>query len=392
MGKGTITITARHYLRYRIITAFVIAASILQFAFGQSLKGKTYPPEWKRFTSPESGLQVIQLTSDKELSCGLYFYNDCFNLKDSILVFASKRTGSMNLFTVDLRSGIIRQLTDGKKIKARGASYSAKRNEVFFGDDHVVKALDLLTLNERVLYEIPKGYNLAASLSVNTAGSMIAFALVKKPKGDVSMNEGKVYNSTIVTINTVTGYAREVTKEESYISHVIINPVDTTKILYCHEGAWDTVAQRMWFVRSDGSGKAALRPEENPLLRVGHEYWFKDGNKVGYQIGTQEQRKYIGILDIATKEFKEYPYADDKHTQSNSKGTMFVGDGMPKHADISLYTVGGSKLQKKVLFRHGSSYADEDQHPHPMFSPDDTSVFFTSDRDGVSNIYIIPLQ
>ena len=378
-----------------VLVRLILLVAVLgtcNFALSQSLVGKTYPPEWKRFTSPESGLEVIQLTSDKNLSCGLYFYNPCFNLNDSILVFASKRTGSMNLFTVNLRNGVIRQLTDGDKIRARGATYSSNRNEAFFGDDRVVKALDLATLRERVLYNIPKGYNIAASLSSSEDGGMIAFAIVRKPKGDASLLSDKLYNSIIVMVNTVTGYSHEVTREENYISHVLVNPVDTTKILYCHEGAWDTVAQRMWFVNSDGSGKCALRPEEDPVLRVGHEYWFKDGKHVGYQIGTQEKRKYIGILDIATKQFKEYPYADDKHTESNSRGTLLVGDGMPKHADISLYTIESGQAKQKVLFRHNSSYDDEEQHPHPQFSPDDKSIFFTSDRDGQSNIYIIPLK
>jgi oligogalacturonide lyase len=389
VGESLIIVLKNFLIRLLLLTAVFGAYN---FTLSQPLAGKTYPPEWKRFTSPESGLEVIQLTSDGNLNCGLYFYNDGFNLKDSILVFASKRTGSMNLFTVDLRGGMIRQLTDGSKIRARGATYSAERNEVFFGDDRVVKALDVRTLKERVLYNIPKGYNIAASLSVNATGDVIAFAVVKKPKGDTSLPEGKVYSSIIVMVNTVSGYSHEVTKEDSYISHVLVNPVDTTKILYCHEGAWDTVAQRMWFVNSDGSDKCALRPEEDPVLRVGHEYWFKDGKHVGYQIGKPDKRKYIGILDIATKEYKEYPYADDKHTECNSTGTMFVGDGMPKHADISIYTLEGGKTKQKILYRHNSTYEDEEQHPHPRFSPDDKSVLFTTDRDGQSNIYIIPLR
>ncbi len=388
MGEGLRQALKSFFIRLFFVAAIVCA---YQFSFTQTLSGKTYPPEWKRFTSPESGLEVIQLTSDGNLNCGLYFYNDGFNLKDSVLVFASKRTGSMNLFTVDLRSGVIRQLTDGEKVRARGATYSAERNEVYFGDDRVVKALDIRTLKERTLYNIPKGFNIAASLSVNVDGSMIAFAVVKKPKNNAS-GIGQPYQSIIVAVNTITGYSHEVTNEESYISHVLINPIDTMKILYCHEGAWDTVAQRMWFVYSNGSGKCALRPEEDPTLKVGHEYWFKDGKHVGYQIGKADKRKYIGVLDIDTKEYKEYPYADDKHTECNSTGTLFVGDGMPKHADISTYTLEGGKAKQKVLFRHNSSYADEEQHPHPRFSPDDKSVFFTSDKDGQSNIYIIPLK
>ena len=127
------------------------------------------------------------------------------------------------------------------------------------------------------------------------------------------------------------------------------------------------------------------------MFRVGHEYWFRDGKKVGYQIGTTEKRKYIGILDIATNEYYEYPFADDKHTQCNSLGNLFVGDGMPKDPSISIYKIDGLKLKRTVLFRHDSSYKDEEQHPHPIFSPDDKTIFFTTDREGNSNIYIIAL-
>ena len=367
-----------------ICSFLLVPASV----FSQSNVGKIYPPEWKKYHSGESGLDIIQLTSNHEVDCGLYLYNSGFNLKDSILVFASKRTGDMNLFDIDLRTGNIRQLTDGKKIKARGAAYSSATNEVYFGQGREVKALDVHTLRERTLYHIPAGYNIAASLSVNNDGSVIAFALLSKPTPDTKPD---LYHSIITTVNTMSGYAHEVTKEDTYISHVVINPVDSTKILYCHEGSWDTVAQRMWYVNQDGTGKIALRKEENPALRVGHEYWFKDGKKVGYQIGKQDKKKYIGVLDITTKDYYEYPFAEDKHTQCNSRGNLFVGDGMPKDPSISLYRIDGNTLKRSVLFRHDSSYSGEDQHPHPVFSPDDKTIFFTTDREGDSNIYIIVL-
>ena len=355
----------------------------------------TFPPEWKEIASENKNIKVIRLTSSKTMDCGLYFYNDGFNLEDSTLIFVSERCGKANLFLMNLRTGSIEQLTDEKKIKARGATYCAKQRMIYYSTDKEIKSYNTATKQIEVLFTIPDKYYTSASLSSTRDGKYIAFAELKKPSLSTgNKNSGDTnYHSIIYIINTAAKTTDIVTKEDFYISHVVINPVDFTKIIYCHEGDWDTVKQRMWYINSDGSGKIPLRVEDDAKLRVGHEYWSHDGKQINYQIGKFDKRKYIGVIKAKDlNHYTEFPYADDKHTQQNSTGNLFLGDGMPKSPYISIYKKTGSTLEQTQLYKHNSSYSSEVSHPHPIFSPDNKSIYFTSDSEGNSDIYLVVLN
>jgi oligogalacturonide lyase len=45
----------------------------------------------------------------------------------------------------------------------------------------------------------------------------------------------------------------------------------------------------------------------------------------------------------------------------------------------------------RVLCLHGSSFIIQQVHAHPRFSPDGRYAIFTSDRDGIGNIYQVEL-
>ena len=44
------------------------------------------------------------------------------------------------------------------------------------------------------------------------------------------------------------------------------------------------------------------------------------------------------------------------------------------------------------LCESNTSWHTQDNHPHPVPSPDQTEVLFTSDRDGVRRIYSVPAE
>jgi hypothetical protein len=44
----------------------------------------------------------------------------------------------------------------------------------------------------------------------------------------------------------------------------------------------------------------------------------------------------------------------------------------------------------RPLYRHGSSWKSQDEHPHPIFDHAGGSVLFTSDVDGTRAIYRVP--
>ncbi|MDL2318982.1 oligogalacturonate lyase family protein, partial [Eubacteriales bacterium OttesenSCG-928-A19] len=68
--------------------------------------------------SSEGGIspKVVRLT-DPEYTCNhLYFHNRSFSPDDKTVVFESTLDGGNNLFAMDLATGMVTQLTEGRQL------------------------------------------------------------------------------------------------------------------------------------------------------------------------------------------------------------------------------------------------------------------------------------
>lgn len=383
-----------------LIVALSVALPLGAWA-GTTLKGKVYPAENKTFLAPESGCEVIQLTTNEADDSGLYFTSRSFVPEDNRLVFTSRRTGSWNLFYMNLKTFEFVQLTDSRKISGTGADVCAATHEVFYRDGQTIKAVHVKTLAERIITTVPDGYNVGAAVSVTASGQALAFSISESltltSKTSViysDMNEHfakRPWSAVLTGRADGTGW-HQVARQKKWISHTLICPTDPNLILYCHEGRWDQVEQRMWLVNADDRNNRPLRPEEKPEIKVGHEFWFGDGIHVGYQASYPKAAKTIGIADTRDGSFCEYPAPfSDGHVQASHQGNLFVGDGSDKEPFLNLYKLETGKLTGRHLFRHGSSFSQQHWHPHPAFSPDDALVVFTSSRAGNGDVYLIKI-
>ncbi len=379
-----------------------LAASISGFAGDtNSLKGKVYPDEHKVIIAEESGYEVLQLTTNSADDSGLYFTSRSFVPDENGLVFTSRRTGAWNLFYMNLKTFTFVQLTDSKKISGTGAEVSPATHEVFYSEGRMIKAVHLKTLAERVVTTVPEGYSLGSALSVTASGKALAFSittnlvLTTKTKviySDMDEHFAKRPWSAVLTGNADGSGWHEIARQEKWLSHTLISPQNPKLILYCHEGRWNQVEQRLWLVNADGSNIHPLRVEEKPEISIGHEFWFEDGIHVGYQVSYPKGPKMIGVADTRDGSVHEYqaPYTDG-HVQASHHGNLFVGDGSDKDPYLNLYQLADGKLTGRHIFKHGSSFSQQYWHPHPAFSPDDAYVLFTSCRAGNGDVYLIKL-
>ena len=379
-----------------------LAASISGFAGDtNSLKGKVYPDEHKVIIAEESGYEVLQLTTNSADDSGLYFTSRSFVPDENGLVFTSRRTGAWNLFYMNLKTFTFVQLTDSKKISGTGAEVSPATHEVFYSEGRMIKAVHLKTLAERVVTTVPEGYSLGSALSVTASGKALAFSittnlvLTTKTKviySDMDEHFAKRPWSAVLTGNADGSGWHEIARQEKWLSHTLISPQNPKLILYCHEGRWNQVEQRLWLVNADGSNIHPLRVEEKPEISIGHEFWFEDGIHVGYQVSYPKGPKMIGVADTRDGSVHEYqaPYTDG-HVQASHHGNLFVGDGSDKDPSLNLYQLADGKLTGRHIFKHGSSFSQQYWHPHPAFSPDDAYVLFTSCRAGNGDVYLIKL-
>ncbi|MEZ4637918.1 MAG: hypothetical protein R2856_23660 [Caldilineaceae bacterium] len=89
--------------------------------------GEVFAPEWTVFDDPISGVQVKQLTNYKGHSHHFYFTNPGWYAGGTKLLFGSDRANRANLYSIDLGSGEITQLTDLARYPRRLRRSSSSR-------------------------------------------------------------------------------------------------------------------------------------------------------------------------------------------------------------------------------------------------------------------------
>ena len=383
----------------RFICGCLLALPMLALA----AKGERFPAE-ARVVADETGFSVVQLTTNAAEDAVIYFTNEAVSPADNLLVFTSKRSGAWNLYGIDLKSYEIVQLTDSRRISGTGAVVAPLSREVFYKDGSQIKALSLATLAERVIADLPKGFIISAAVTASPDGKVVALSQVEDipitTRTDVIYSdmderfEKRPFSQIYTGNGDGTGW-HMVAGQKKWISHVLLGPQAPYPLLYCHEGRWDRVEQRMWLIARDDTNNHKLREEEVPALSIGHEYFFPDGLHVGYHgnYAPPDKRAFIGVADIRDGSYKEYVTpTGNMHTQANSDGTLFVGDGNPRAPFISVYALRDGKLEVGAQFRHDGSWDKQEWHPHPRFLPDGKGIVFASSRGGDGNVYLMKLK
>ncbi|RKY03352.1 oligogalacturonide lyase [Candidatus Poribacteria bacterium] len=364
-------------------------------------KGDVYPPEWREYTDPISGVKVKQLTNYKGHSHHLYFTNPGWFDEGRKLLFGSDRENRTNLFALDLETGEITQLTDLEPVdpphetQFLTVSVNPKRDEAYFWYGRELVALDLRTLEMKTLWEIPEGFR-RSMLNCTADGRFVCAGIFEDLSGRFRIDYLRGYIgfretwearplSRIVKVATDGSGAEVVWEERYWIGHVNTSLTKPNLLTFCHEGPWDLVDNRIWGLDLETGEVWRIRPREG-RERVGHEYWLSDGVHIGYHGTLPDGRSILGMIryDNAERVEFSFPYVTG-HTHSNDF-SLIVGDG---GGVIRLWKRDGNELLgPRVLCEHRSSSHIQQLHPHPRFSPDGRYVVFTSDMTGYGNVYM----
>jgi oligogalacturonide lyase len=366
-------------------------------------KGTQFPAEWREFSDSQTGIKIKQLTNYKGHSHHLYFtnsgwYNDDQGQK---LLFGSDRCNTTNLFSLDLTSGTITQLTelDATESAFLFASINPCRPEVYFWHERRLIALDLVTLKERSVYRVPDGY--AVNLTtVSADGKFVCTGIYEdlSARFNVDLLHGYVGfaeywaampHSQVLQISTETGTARVVFEENYWIGHVNASPTLPDIATFCHEGPWDKVDQRIWGLDMRDGRIWKLRPTSSGE-QVGHEYWFADGQQIGYHGRAVNGEAFYGSVRYDNTCQLEVPFlSNSMHFQSNDL-QLIVGDGTRDNPQLLLWRLNQDRFEgPRVVLTHHGTFQVQQLHVHPRFSPDGTYILFTSDPSGYGNLNLI---
>jgi len=373
-------------------------------------KGTTWAPEWKAATDPVSGATIRQLTDYYCHSYHLYFTEPGWYDDGRRLVFISERENRHNLFSIDLQTGEILQLTDldpaRGALEAKVAVNAARREVVFYQGNRMV-ILDLDTLDERAIYERPAGYVRGAT-NVTADGKFVLTYHVQDlsdriddpgfrdyvigRKGGNSGDFQKLVwearpHGMIVRVAADGSGSEVVYEEDYYLGHVNPSPVLPHVLTFCHEGPWNLVDNRIWGLDLT-TGKAwKIRPTQ-PGEAVGHEYWMLDGVHLGYH-GRTAHGPIYGAIRYDNTDAIEAPFTyGSTHFHSLDLGTI-VGDGSRKDPYLLLWRFeGGRFVGPKVLAWHRGSMHVGHIHVHPTMSPYAAQVLYAADPQGYCQVFL----
>ncbi|TDO95146.1 oligogalacturonide lyase [Halanaerobium saccharolyticum] len=373
-------------------------------------KGKVYNSKLNKSRDKDTDVEVIRLNHKEGNTVRPYFTQPLFSNDGAYLLTASDRTGSWQLYNLEIKTGKMTQLTEESDLSPLTACLDGQKMKAYYWQDRSLKSVDLSNLKIEEIYQVPQGFQ-PSILSLSSDGKYLDFSYSEKL--NLSTVSGRIYSgmeetfyqhptSVVMRVDTEEKSARAIWGERNWISHVITSPVDSDIIVFCHEGPWHLV-QRLWVVNAVTHQVHPLLEQQKHFERAGHEIFTAKGRVVaqyGKRSQLEEDWNNADLFikpDGSCKEKFSYPGPKPMHVQVSSDEKYGVGDGAylnqdfkagDKYMSLIKYEAGQAKM--KLLCRHDNSWESQISHPHPVFTPDDQNVVFNSDREGNVNIYLAP--
>ena len=348
----------------------------------------------------ETGAEVTRLTSFRSNSNHLYFTNNSFYDGGKRIVFASERGNAHNLFSMELESGEIEQLTNFPAPPNLGRyelhmSYVSPSGTacVFFIGKELMK-IDLATKEISTIYRIPDGFrNHIVSIG---ADGKYAYTSVyedapERRQGNSLTDFYLSYPLSKIEEIALDGSGyKTVFEENKFIAHVNASPTDKNKLTFCHEGGWDIVDHRLWTLDLESGCTAKLHPCDKGEC-IGHEYWFADGKRIGYH-GKINGKAQLGAVNFDNTNDRSYAFPfNTGHIFSHDEG-LIIGDGDMRGRYLRLWQLSKDGYeQPRAICLHGSSFKTQEAHVHPVLTPDGKHVLYTSDISGHNQLYLVTL-
>ncbi|WP_166243102.1 oligogalacturonate lyase family protein [Paenibacillus turpanensis] len=365
-------------------------------------KGRIWPAEWSRYTDRFTGIEVQQLTNYKTHSYHLYFTENGWYDGERKLLFFSDRGNSTNLYSLSMQDGTITQLTDYREEHELGACLSPREDLVLLKVGGSIVQLRLDTLEERELYTAPEGFKIG-NLNCTADGRSVMTCIQEDLSKQIRLDLGNGYvghrelmeaapQSRIIRVDLSSGEAEVMYEARKFITHINTSPVHPWLMTFCHEGPWHLVDHRIWGLDLRTGEAWKIRERLEPSEKVGHEFFYPDGETIGYHGFRVNGTNFFGRIRYDNTEMEETEFDFDTwHSHADGYGQAVV-DGKGNVRTLCVWRKdSGTYDGPRVLCELRCSFHSQKVHAHPRFTADGTKVLFTSDKNGYANLYLVEL-
>ena len=377
--------------------------------------GTPQPSEHGSGTDPATGTTIHQLTSAACINHAPFFLTSAFTPDERHVLFTSYRSGTPQLYEVELLDGPIRRLTDVEGLHPYSAVIAADGSEVLYTRSEggaepagVIEAVSRRDLSRRVIHRLP-GAQLA-ECSVSADGAWVVTAMKRHGR----------HGLLVAATSGETG--RVALEFPRTVIHPQFHPVDADWIEFAGDPA-----PRMFRVRRDGTGLACLYEHDNDEFVVHETFlgrsdvvfvewpralrrlrwdsgevdtiarlnaWHIAPNRAGTRIvcDTNHPDRGLLIVDVATGEWRVVC-----HPRSSNGGTQWrtsryaLAEDFARAARAAGTPAGASGPLSWMESPTDTVYGPQWSHPHPAFSPSERYVSYTSDAGGFPQVYLAEL-
>jgi oligogalacturonide lyase len=421
-------------------------------ALAAPLAGRAEPPrEW---IDPDTGHRVVRL-SDEAGAASLYFHQWSFTPDGRSVVVTTPH----GIALIDHTTRALTPLVSGD---AKIIQLGRRTGDVFYtrteGDQAAVFVFSLASRTERRLALLPPRATIS---TVNSDETLLAGTLTETeppagelfppnsgasakntPQGewmkstDDRARDGRLFTfaeqkerrlarrlaarlpMAIFTVAVADGELRIVHRATDWLNHLQFSPADPGQLMFCHEGPWHMV-DRLWLIRTDGSGLTKVHTRTMNMEIAGHEFFAPDGRTVWYDLQTPRGESFwLASYDLATgarTRLHVERNAWSVHFNVSADGARFAGDGgdaeMVAHAPDGkwLYLFNPEAIPDVAelsapdaadLIRPGvlrpTRLVNMKTHnyrlePNAMFTPDGRKLVFRSNLHGEVHVYAVDL-
>ncbi len=375
------------------------------------------PKEW---VDPDTGHRVVRLTEEPG-SASLYFNQNGYTADGKGLVY----TSPAGIHVLDLETRKARVVVAGR---VRLIDAGRRTGRGYYVRDGAAWWTDTGTGESKKIGELPARGSIA---TVNADETLLGGTYLEADGGarpyttaaqghalEQPRNKGQMMEQrwaarlpmAMFTMRVDTGEVRAIHRANDWLNHLLFSPADPGLLMFCHEGPWHKV-DRLWTIRTDGTGLTKIHTRTMAMEIWGHEFWSTDGKAIWYDLQTPRGEDFwLARYEVGTGARRWYHLQRDEwsiHFNVSRDGRLIAGDGgdpgqVAKAKDgrwIYLFRaegrkdegVGGAGLVQTGVLRAerlvNMGKHDYRLEPNVRFSPDGRWVIFRSNMFGETYVF-----